>query len=350
MARILEPLSEEEVKKLTVATLRKEYLKLAEFYKKIINGELVQCNKCGEWKNADAFYQSKTSIDGIEHYGCKACILDECTDYDKKTKIRTDNKEKTIETFKKLDWYFDEPTYLEQLRIINEGTGEKIRSTAVQQWIVMLRSLPNWRGKTFKDSVFVGDNSEIVEISSSRKPRKEIIKLFGSGFTTDDYLYLQDQYDDWKVRTQVDSKSQETYIVRICFKLLDIWKAQKLGRDTKDLDKSLNDLMSAANLQPRQNVGNAATDSLTFGQLIEKWELEKPIPTPQNEFKDPDNIGKFIRVWFKGSLMRALGLDGGYAKEYDDHIAQYTVQKPTAIDGDDSVDESMYTKVFGKEG
>ena len=348
MARVVEPISDEELKKITVANLRKEYSKLAEFYRKIINGEIIKCNKCGEWKSVDAFYQSSTSADGIEHYGCKGCILDGCTDFDKKTKIRTDNKEKTIETFKKLNWYFNEPTYLEQLRMINEGTGEKIRSTAVQQWIVMSRSLPQYKNFTFKDSEFL-ESGEVLETSTNRKPRKEIMKIFGSGFTIDDYLYLQDQYDDWKSRTQVDSKSQETYIIQICFKQLEIWKAQKSDKDTDKLIKSLNDLMNGANLQPRQNVGNAATDSLTFGQLIEKWELEKPIPEPLNEFKDPDHIGKFLRVWFKGSLMRALGLDGGYSKEYDDYVAQYTVEKPTNIDDDDSVDESMYEKVFGRE-
>ena len=348
MARIVEPILDEELKKITVANLRKEYSKLAEFYRKIINGEIIKCNKCGEWKSNNAFYQSNTSADGIEHYGCKECILNECTDYDKKTKMRNDNKEKTIETFRKLDWYFEEPVYLEQLRTINEGTGEKVRSTAIQQWIVMCRSLKQYKNYSFKDSIFY-DDSEVLELSINRKPRKEILKIFGNGFTTEDYLYLQDQYDDWRSRTQVDSKSQETYIIQICFKQLEIWKAQKDGRDTDKAIKSLNDLMNGANLQPRQNVGNAATDSLTFGQLIEKWELERPVPTPQNEFKDPDNIGKFLRVWFKGSLMRALGLDGGYAKEYDDYISKYTVEKPTNIDDDDSVDISMYEKVFGKE-
>ena len=82
---------------------------------------------------------------------------------------------------------------------------------------------------------------------------------------------MQDQYDDWTKRTQVDTKSQETYIVRICFKLLEIWKAQKQGKDTSNLDKSLNDLMAAANLQPKQNVSNAASDSVPFGHMIEKW-------------------------------------------------------------------------------
>lgn len=46
--------------------------------------------------------------------------------------------------------------------------------------------------------------------------------------------------------------------------------------------------------------------------------------------------------------MRALGLDGGYSKEYDDYVQKYTVEKPQNIDDDDSVDETMYEKVFGK--
>ena len=349
MAKVLEPLSETELKKITVSNLRNEYRKLSNFYQRIVNNELVYCSHCGQWKNVATFYTSPTSPDGIEHFACKECILESCTDYDKKTGIRTDNKDKTVETFRSLNWYFNEKVYLDQIQSISEQTGEKIRSTGVQQFIVMYKSLPNWRGLKFADSEFLDDDEATLEITSKRKPRKEIMKIFGSGFTTEDYLYLQDQYDDWRSRTQVDSKSQETYIIQICFKQLEIWKAQKAGKDTDKLVKSLNDLMNGANLQPRQNVGNAATDSLTFGQLIEKWELSSPIPEAQGEFVDPDHIGKFIRVWFKGSLMRALGLDGGYSKEYDDYVQQYTVEKPHNIDDDDSVDETMYEKVFGKE-
>ena len=198
-------------------------------------------------------------------------------------------------------------------------------------------------------SEFLNVDEETLELTSNRKPRKEIVKLFGSGFTVDDYLYLQDQYDSWCARTQVDSKSQQTYIVRICFKLLDIYKAQLAGKDTEKLDKSLNDLLAAANLQPRQNVGNAATDSLTFGQLIEKWENEEPIPEPSEEFKDVDNISKFLRVWFKGALSRALNLDNGHSKEYDDYIDEYTVKPPEYMGDDGDGDESVYTKIFGVE-
>ena len=347
MAKVLDPLSDSEVNKMTVVNLRTAYKKLADFCRKILNGNIVYCSHCGQWKSRTAFYSSDISADHLEHYACKECILDECTDYDKKTEIRTDNREKTIETFKRLNWYFDEGIYNDQLQSLSEQTGEKVRSTAVQQWIVICRSLNDYKLLKFKDSVFLDSDDESIQLTSKRKPRKEIIKLFGSGFITEDYLYLQDQYDDWCARTQVDSKSQQTYIVRICFKLLDIYKAQKAGKDTDKLDKSLNELLAAANLQPRQNVGNAATDSLTFGQLIERWEETSPIPEPSEEFKDVDHISKFLKVWFKGALSRSLNLDNGYSKEYDDYIAQYTVRPPEYIGEDGGENESQYEKIFG---
>ena len=347
MAKVLEPISDAELKKITVVNLRNEYKKLANFYQRIMNNELIYCSHCGQWKSAAIFYSSKESPDGIEHYACKECILNECTDYDKKTNIRTDNREKTIETFRRLNWYFDENVYNEQLQKLSEQTGEKIRSTAVQQWIVMRASLNDYRSKTFSDSVFLNEDDEIINLTSKRKPRKEIIKLFGSCFTTEDYLYLQDQYDDWCARTEVDSKSQQTYIVRICFKLLDIYKAQKAGKDTEKLDKSLNDLLAAANLQPRQNVGNASTDTLTFSQLISKWELEKPVPTPDPELCDVSGIGKKIRVWFGGWLANALGLDVPQSQEYLEEVEKYTVTKPSVEEKEGS--SAIYQKMYGSE-
>lgn len=347
MARMLDPLTDDELKKTTVVNLRKEYKKIADIYRKIVNEELVYCPHCGQWKKVDtAFYSSDRSPDGIEHYACRECLIDLCTDRDKDGN-RIDNKEKTIDTFKKLDWYFDEKVYNEQLVKISEKTGEKVRSTAVQQFIVMLKSLPNWTGYSFSDSVFLNEDDDIINLTSKRKPRKEIIKLFGSGFTTEDYLYLQDQYDDWCARTEVDSKSQQTYIVRICFKLLDIYKAQKSGKDTEKLDKSLNELLAAANLQPRQNVGNAATDSLTFSQLIQKWELEKPIPQPDPELCDVSGIGKKIRVWFGGWLANALGLDVPQSQEYLEEVEKYTVTKPNIEEKEGS--SAIYAKMYGSE-
>lgn len=352
MANLRQAKTDDEIKKLTVNSVKTAYHKLAVDYNHLLDLNYIYCPHCGKWKlstgSGSNFYKSNKSKSGFEHFACKACILDMCTDIDLKTGVRTDNREKIIETFKRLDWYFDENVYNEQLKKLSEGIGEKVRTTAAQQWIVICRSLNDYSSKTFNDSVFVDEENETIQLISKRKPRKEIIKLFGSGFSTEDYLYLQDQYDDWRERTKIDTKSQETYIVRICFKLLDLYKAQKLGKDTDKLDKSLNDYLAAANLQPRQNVGNASTDSLTFSQLIAKWELEKPIPVPDPELCDVSNIGKNIRVWFGGWLANAIGLDIPQSQEYLEEVSKYTVEKPSVEEKEGS--SAIYKKMYGSDG
>jgi hypothetical protein len=346
MAYLRQAKSEEDVKKLTLSGLKKAYLELSEDYKKILDLKYCYCHKCNSHLSSETFYGSNDYASGYFPI-CKKCLMQMATDYDKKTNTYTDNKEKTKEVLHLMNLPFIESLYTSALSSITAEVNEKNRSTAYQQVMVMLRSLPQYRNLTWKDSEFE-EFSEDNGGMTNRKPRKETYKIFGSGFSNEDYLYLQDQYDDWRSRTQVDSKSQETYIVQICFKQLEIWKAQKSNRDTDKLVKSLNDLMNGANLQPRQNVANAATDSLTFGQLIEKWELERPIPEPEPEFKDIDNFAKMIRVWFKGHLSRALGLDNGYSKEYDEYIKQYTVTKPEYQE--EGTSEDIYNILFGKDG
>lgn len=44
MAKVLEPISDTELKKITVVNLRNEYKKLANFYQRIMNNELIYCS------------------------------------------------------------------------------------------------------------------------------------------------------------------------------------------------------------------------------------------------------------------------------------------------------------------
>ncbi len=67
----------------------------------------------------------------------------------RKLKFEQIIKKKTIETFKRLNWYFDEGIYNDQLQSLSEQTGEKVRSTAVQQWIVICRSLNDYKKQNF---------------------------------------------------------------------------------------------------------------------------------------------------------------------------------------------------------
>ena len=134
---------------------------------------------------------------------------------------------------------------------------------------------------------------------------------------------------------------------RVCFKELDIDKAQKEGKDTKELDKTLQELLGSLNLKPSQNNSNVLTESKTFGQLIEKWENEKPIPEPDEEFKDVDRIGLYIDVFFKGHLSKMMGLRNGFSALYENFMSKYTVKKPEYDEDTDS--EILFEQIFGSK-
>lgn len=346
MAHLKPPKTDAEINRMGLSNLRKEYKELAATFMRIFDHKVSYCHAQDEFlSTADCFYTDKRFRSGLFPIS-RAVVLDMATDVDPKTGVRTDNKEKTQWVLHLMDLPYYDSIFESQLQDIAEGVGERNRTTAFQQYITMIKSLPQYRKKTWKDSEFGSEgDTTLVDEEPTRKARKEIKKIFGSGFSEADYLYLQDQYDDWTARTQVDTKSQETYIVQICFKQLEIWKAQKAGNDTDKMIKSLNDLMNAANLQPKQSINNTATDNLTYGQLLEKWEEEQPLPDPDPDFADVNKIGKYIRVWFAGGMASALGLKNAYSDEYEKEVEKYTVHRPEEIDGDET--SSVYEDIFG---
>lgn len=349
MANLRQAKSDEEIKKLTVNNVKKAYHELALDYNHILDGDYIYCPHCGKWKSVRCYYGSDESKDGIEHFACKECILDLCTDVSKDG-VRTDNKQKTIDTFRRLNWYFNEKDYNSQIDSLAEGTGEKIRGTAAQQLIVMVRSLgnQNWKGLTFKDSEFAVDDLENNTEENTKivkKTLRDAKKRFGNSYSNEDLMFLENEYQDWITRYECNTKAQETIFERLAFKKWEINKATKAGQNTKDLDKTYTDLLASINILPRQNADNGLDSSLTFGQLIEQWENNKPIPDPDPEFADVNHIAKYIKTWFKGSLARSLGIDNGYSKEYDDELQKYSVKKQDYSADDESDD--IYKTVFG---
>lgn len=350
MAYLRQAKTPEEIKALTVNNVKKAYNDLAEDYNKLINLDVVYCPCCGEFKAASQFYSSKRTKSGLEHLGCKSCILNMATDFDKKTQVRKDNREKTIEVFKKMDLPFIEKDYTAQLRFNADATNEKIRETAFQQYLVMVKSLSQYKGKTFAHSEFLIDDIEVEnnpeDIRIVQKTLRSAKKRFGGNFSNEELMFLENEYQDWIKRYTCENKSQEILFKNICFTELNIDKAQKEGRDTKDLTKTLQDLMASLQIKPSQSNSNALTEAKTFGELIQKWENEKPIPEPEDEFKDVDKIGLYIDVFFKGHLAKMMGLKNGLSSLYDRFIQKYTVKKPQYDEDSDS--EALFDQIFGK--
>ena len=343
------PLSEDEIKKTPIAEVRKKYTQMAEYYTRVIDRTLLYCPKCDDFRNSTYdFYEDRRFPSGCFPY-CKECMKKMALDYNKKEGTYSDNKEKTIEAFRLMDLPFIEALYDESLARNADPLSAKSargKTTAYQELLAQVKSLPQYRGQTFKNSELL--NNRIFEGEDDRQARPEIKKVFGDGLTESDYLFLQDQYDDWYARVQIDSKAQETLIVQICFCQLNLWKAQKQGRDSKSLVDSLNNLMDSANLKPKQNAGNASSDTLSYGQQIEKLEMTRPVSEPSEEFKDVDGIMKYISTWFLGHIAKAFGLNNIYSRAYDEEIKKYTVEPPNANEEGNS--KEIRQRLFGKDG
>ena len=350
MAFLKQAKTEDEIKKLTVAGVKKSYNELAQDYNKLINLDYIYCPQCNDFITRNNFYKSNDTPSGINHTGCKKCLLKSATDYDKKNGIYKDNKQKAKKTLMLMDLPFIEDVYDAALADVTNAVNEKNRGTAWQQYMVMIQSLPQYRGLHWENSEFKvnSEYDDEYEVKENQKTIKKAKKRFGPGYSNEDYMWLENEYQDWVTRYECETKSQEIIFQRIAFKTWEIMKATRNGQPTKDLDASLQSLLSSGDLLPRQDKNNSASDSLTFGQLIDKWENEQPIPEPTDEFKDVDRIGLLIDVFFKGHLAKMMGLKNAFSRTYENFMKKYTVNKPEYDEDTDS--EILFDQIFGKQG
>lgn len=348
MIRLRPALTQDEVKKTGVAEIRKKYNELATEYNRILDGKLFYCHSCNEFHSADAFYIDRKYASGFFPI-CKKCLLKTACDYDKKTDTYTDNRDKTMHVLQMMDLPYIDSIYQSALDSAAKDYQDKHRATAWQSYITMIKSLFQYKGLKWKDSEFPADyvNEDDEEINENSRTLKQAKKRFGDGYSNTDLMFLESEYQDWIKRYACENKAQEILFKRICFKELEIEKAQRSGKDTKELDKTLQDLMGSMSLKPNQNNSNALTEAKTFGQLIQKWEDEKPIPEPEDEFKDVDKIGLYLDVFFKGHLSKMMGLKNAFSETYDRFMKKYTVTKPEYDEDSDS--EELFNKIFGSK-
>ena len=345
MAYIRDPKTPDEVKKMTAANLKKEYNAVAETYRKILDNDLVRCVDCGEWLAKSNFYVSKKYKTGI-YPVCKKCVLKRVHQIDKKDDKPNETKESVINMMREMDLPYIDSLYDSCCQSVADNVGEKVKSSPFMQMLTAILSLPQYKGKTFNDSELPIDEESG---NINKKIKQSTIKRFGNmGFSDQDLLYLQNEYESWVSRCECNTIAQETLFERISCKKLELAKATKAGKDTKDLDKALQDLMNSANILPRQNSMDAVSEGQTLGTLIEKYENSRPIPEPDPDFKDVDGIGKYITVFFLGHMSKVLGIKNRFSKTYEDYMANYTVKPPEYQQDEDS--EDLFDKIFGDGG
>lgn len=189
---------------------------------------------------------------------------------------------------------------------------------------------------------------EDAEDDSDRVLRQDLIYSWGEGFHPEEYLDLQEEYEDWMTRYIVDSKAREQLIKEAC--KTKILMSRALKENNTEQYSKLSDLwkknMDAAELSPRAEKAAAKETEIPLGVMVQRFENERPIGKPDPEWEDVDGIMKLILVFFIGHLCAMIGFKNRYAEMYHEEMEKYRVKDPELSDMED--DEDVFDYIFGE--
>ena len=192
----------------------------------------------------------------------------------------------------------------------------------------------------------VGEESQEIDTSEvqdayEKKVTKKMVKFWGSAYTPEVIVQLQERYNYWVSRLPEDSEidiGTELLLKQISALDIDINNC-RVG-DGKNVDKLINtqsNLLRDLNLKPAQRKkddGDSLND-VPFGVGISWCEKKRPIAEPSEEFRDVDGILRYILTWVYGHLVKMVGKKNLNSRLYEDEIARWRVERPEFSDEDD---------------
>lgn len=329
---------------------------------------LMPCLCCGRDYDIKNFYSSNSILYKIKSKipYCKSCIsliynefLQEC----KTRGYRNPEQKATQRICMSLDLYYSDALFENAMNDYVKNKDSSNNELSFMSFYIRHAKLTQYSSKDYNSTILedyqdTKKNQKLMSTFNDNDWKQDAIvekasKFFGAGLNRDDYLFLQNEYDDWTARHECQTKAQEELIKQICFTQLSLFKALRSGEDSKakDLNATLIKQMDAAKLQPKQNKVNTTAETQTLGTLIEQWETTKPIPPVDDELKDVHKLGLFLDVFFKGHLARMMGLKNGVSKYYDEYMKKFTVNK-TQRNSDDEENiendsEAIFDALFG---
>jgi hypothetical protein len=314
---------------------------------KVVSGE-GYCRKCEKTLSLSKFYETTNPMIDSNNFMsvCRECCADI---YNKYFSIYNNIEKALYLTCEDLDIRFSKEALRATQKHIESLINNGRKADAVFGYYKSkLSSIAKQNGMTnfrFKNSDFFGEEKNKNENNfndyldnSDFELNEDIIKFWGYSerFDKRDYEYLTNKYIEYINTYECETPTMEELLKQAAFESLEIRLKRLAGDDvTKNL-KSLQEILGSANIKPNQETGANATEQMTFGLLIKKWENEEPIPEPDEEWKDVDGIGKYIRIWFLGHLCKMLGINNEFSKEYEEEMSKFRVEMPS---NDKSLDD-----------
>lgn len=251
------------------------------------------------------------------------------------------------------DWYYDIRASDMTLRQVHTGKSRLTMypSKACTRQVAL-------DGETYMDTIRHDCNEQatIIDVSPVDSEdneeefvvTKEMLQIWGKGFKSDEYAFLEKEYADWLSKNICNTKTQEELFRNIVLAQLDIRRARERGGKVSEAQDALQKLMGSANILPRQTTENILADTQTFGTLLEKYEKTRPIPEPAPEWRDVDGIRKYMNTWFRGGLGKALHFKNEHVALYDEatqEMERYTVRPSDDAQSADGLGAALFDVV-----
>lgn len=148
------------------------------------------------------------------------------------------------------------------------------------------------------DFTFQYENSNVPKITEvpDFEGSQGVVETWGSGFSTEDYRFLERELANFKSTHKADSYAEVVLLKEVCYKLLEIQKTRLAEHSTASGVKELQALMGTLAISPdRANQASAGKSMECFGKWIEEIEQFRPAEYFEDKsiYKDVDNIEEY---------------------------------------------------------
>ena len=329
----------------------------------ITTNNKIHCPICGKDKVANSFTKSK--LDKYKENGgyipvCKTCVEKEYEEYYAEWfNVSKDDFSSVCYAIERVcqqyNFYYTKQTVMTAFNAVQENKTKKhimsvyISFLNLRQHSKKITPDTQPAQKTYFNTRLESREEEqkIIETNDKEldKVSQEDKDFFGDGLPVEDYAFLRREYDDWTNRHDCKTKTQEEIFKNLVFIQLRQWKARANGEDTKDLDRSFQEYLATAKLQPKQNE-EERDDDHCLGLDINLIENTEPI-LDDLRYADINGIDYKYRTWVKGGICAGAGIENENAEEYQRELAKYTVEKPKPNSKDSLTSAEIHKKLFG---
>lgn len=317
------------------------------------------CARCCENKNVETEYW-KSYSEVYSKYErlpiCKTCLRDLYFMY--LQEYKGDYQRAMYRICQLVDWYYNpdvvETCCREEPYDVRAFNNYASKMTAKQ-----------YSGRSFKSSLNVqfdkNTTGQVPQIQVqeevedpeydeklSKAIKMKTRKTFGEWYSDKDLLFLQDTYEEWIKRVGNPTKSEEDTIILLCQNWLDIMKARKDGKPTKDFEEAYRKNLEMGGWTPSKNKEEKNQDDDVLGALIGKFEENEPIEVDP-EFEDVDKIGLLLNAFFVDPMGISLGVKKVKGTKLGKLLKErFTIHPPEKDDIEDL--DSALDYLFSEDG